>query len=169
MRLTYRQIEREDLGILRDWRNQYHIRNRTREHRLLNMINQVDWFESMSRNKNNEMYLMSVDFLPVGVCGLCYIDWVNRNAEVSLYIGNDNMRRQGIGTKVLKFLEKKAFDEFNLHRLWAEIYSNNVASRILFEKCGYTKEGKLREHVFKGGKYRDSFIYGLLKEEVNGD
>ena len=167
MYISYRQIERGDLGLLRDWRNQEDIRRCTREYRLLNMINQEDWFESISRDRNNEMYLMSIDLASVGVCGLCHIDWVNRNAEVSLYVGPENMRRQGIGAKMLRFLEVKAFDEFNLHKLWAEIFSNNTPSMKLFRKYGYVEEGRLKEQIFKGGKYWDSVFFSLYREDVD--
>ena len=27
----------------------------------------------------------------VGVCGLCYIDWINRNADFLIYIGKDSL------------------------------------------------------------------------------
>ena len=169
MYISYRQIERWDLKLLRDWRNLDEIRSRTREYRLLNMVNQEDWFESMSRNRSNEMYLISLDFISVGVCGLCNIDWVNRNAEVSVYIGAEYARRGGIGTAALKMLERKAFDEFNLHKLWAEIYSNNPISVALFEKCGYVEEGRLKEQVFKGGQYLDSVFFSLYRENANGN
>lgn len=163
MYISYRQIERGDLGLLRDWRNMDDIRSRTREYRLLNMVNQEDWFEKMSRDKNNEMYLISIDFIPVGVCGLCYIDWVNRNAEVSIYIGAEYARRGGIGTSALKMLKKKAFDEFNLHKLYVEIWTNNQPTIGLFEKAGYTLVGCRKEHAYKLGEYHDSLIYELLR------
>jgi len=164
MYISYRQIERRDLGLLRDWRNLDEIRIRTREYRLLNMTNQEDWFENISRDRTNEMYLISIDFIPVGVCGLCHIDWVNRNAEVSIYIGAEYARRGGTGTAALKMLERKAFDEFNLHKIYAEIFSNNMPSMELFKKCGYIEEGRLKEQVFKGGQYLDSVFFSLYKE-----
>ena len=39
-----RSLEENDLSILKDWRNSENIRKTTREYRLLNMINQKDWF-----------------------------------------------------------------------------------------------------------------------------
>ena len=32
-----------------------------------------------------------VDNKVLGACGLCYIDWINRNADFSIYIGDKNV------------------------------------------------------------------------------
>lgn len=168
--LRFRSIEREDLEQLKNWRNNSEIRSWTREYRLLNMENQNDWFKSMSRNKNNEMFLIEIllnnDWTPIGVCGLCYINWLSKNAEVSLYIGESGFRGLGLGKRILKFLKEKAFNELNLHKLWAEVYSGNAASMSLFEKAGYIMEGRLKQQVFKNGKYQDSVFFSLYRGVV---
>ena len=30
------------------------------------------------------------------------------------------------------------------------------------EKCGFNKEGHLKQHIFKNGYYYDAILYGLL-------
>ena len=155
-------LEQERLAQLRDWRNNDQIRHNFREYRLLNMINQHDWLDYVSRSREVEMF--GVDFFGglIGVCGLCNINWVNKTAEISLYIA-PAYQGKGHATQALDLLRQKAFEEFNLHRLWAEIFSFNIASITLFEKCGYVLEGRMVEHVFKAGKYNDSLIYGLVR------
>jgi len=165
MKVKLTQIEKAYLLRMRDWRNDNELRSRTREYSLLNMVNQEDWFEKVSRDRNNEMFAIHCEAGFIGVCGLCHIDWLNGTAEVSIYIGDSKQRGKGFGTEVLGLLKEKAFDEFNLHKLYAEIYSNNPASIALFEKSGYTLEGTLRKHVYKCGEYRDSLMYGLLKDD----
>lgn len=161
MQVRFRQLDVEDLPQLRDWRNDDRLRATTREYRLLNMVNQDDWFDYISRSREVEMFGIEVDGTLVGVCGLCYINWVYRTAEVSLHVAPAYQGR-GIAAQTLGLLQQKAFEEFNLHRLWAEIYEFNKVSIALFEKCSYVLEGRLREHVFKRGKYHDSLMYGLV-------
>jgi len=172
MDIRLRALEQTDLEQLRDWRNSDWLRPFVREYRLLNMINQRDWLDHISRSREVEMFGIEAFFIAndtvrqwnlIGVCGLTNINWANRTAEISLYI-KPSHQGEGIGAQVLEALRQKAFGEFNLHRLWAEIYSNNQASIRLFEKCGYAKEGVQREHVFKQGEYHDSLIYGLIKQ-----
>ena len=190
MEVRLRQVERTDLAQLRDWRNQEQIRMRAREYRMLNMDHQISWFDQIQTSSRTEMFVILVGeesalewagmhWTPVGVCGLCHIDWINRHAEVSIYIGPEEWQHKGVGTEVLHLLAKKAFSEFNLIRLWAEVYQFNESSVRLFEKCGYTREGTLRNHIIRGGIYTeelgwetcfyDAHIYGLLREDFVQD
>lgn len=165
------EIEREDLRTLKRWRNSDDVRYRSREYRFLNMVNQNDWFESMSRDRNSDMFLIMArdedsrtlqnkfGTGPIGVCGLCYIDWVNRHAEVSIYIGVKKFRRKGIGSLVLTQLDVRAFGELNLEKLWAEVYELNKPGIALFEKCGYVLVGERKHHVKLGGVSYSSFLY----------
>ena len=162
MQIQLRQIEVEDLPQLREWRNDDQLRRYVREYRLLNMVNQCDWLDYISRSRDVEMFGIEAGDVLVGVCGLCYINWVNRTAEVSLYAASA-LRDVNIAAQALVLLQHKAFEEFNLHRLWVEIYEFNLGNIELFEKCDYVLEGRLRKHVFKLGKYHDSLMYGLLR------
>jgi len=46
-----------------------------------------------------------------------------------------------------------AFSERGFNRIWALILENNIASRRMFEKCGYKTEGVLRQSIYKNGKF----------------
>lgn len=158
-----RVLEREDLKQLRDWRNDPEIFSRVREYRYLNMENQEAWFNSLRDDRQTIMFGIETDSRIIGVCGLTNIDWIGRKAEVSIYVGNKEFRGKGLGKEILDLLAQYAFEECNLNRLWAEIFHGNESGKMTFEKSGYQLEGVLKYHNFKGGKYIDSWIYGLLK------
>lgn len=168
MDVQLRAIEESDLSRIRDWRNDECLRSGFREYRLLNMVNQRDWLDHISRSREVEMF--GIDFFGglVGVCGLCNINWVNRTAEISLFIAPAHQDK-GYALQVLGLLRQKAFKELNLHRLWAETYSFHPAQIARLEKSGYVHEGILREHVFKRGRYHDSIIQGLVNDECAGN
>jgi len=42
----------------------------------------------------------------------------------------------------------------------------NPASGRVMEKLGMRKEGLLRDHVKKSGKFEDSVAYGILSSDV---
>lgn len=164
MDIRLRAIETEDLEQLRDWRNSDWLRPYVREYRLLNMTNQHEWFHYICTSQDVAMFGITIYDELVGVCGLCNISWPNRTAEVSIYL-TPEWQGQGIAHEVLKLLARKAFREYNLHRLWAEIYGNNQSSVKLFEDCGYKCEGKMVQHVYKDGRYHDSLLYGLVRND----
>ena len=95
-KVKFRAIERDDLPRLRDWRNSPAIRRRTREFRLLSLVDQERWFESLHNDRHTIMFdvLDEKDTL-IGVAGLTYIDWKNRRAEVSIYVGDEGAQGKG--------------------------------------------------------------------------
>ncbi len=101
----------------------------------------------------------------IGNIALRSIDECNRNADIGLMIGDGGVRGRGFGTEALALMVKHAFFSLNLHRVIAGVVESNVASIRLFERLGFQKEGKLREHFYVSGRYENVFVYGLLRSE----
>lgn len=53
----------------------------------------------------------------------------------------------------------------NLHRVWLRVYSNNVRAIASYEKCGFKREGVLRETRWINGRYYDTVMMGILDED----
>ena len=54
-----RAVEREDLKIMRDWRNLSEFRKNFREYRELNMEMQIKWFEKyVVEDDNTQMFII---------------------------------------------------------------------------------------------------------------
>ena len=166
--INLRALELEDLKQLRDWRNSLHIRQYTREYRLLNMENQIQWFKSLTNDKSNIMFGITTkkpQEALIGVCGLTHIDWKNRNAEISIYLGEKKWQRKGYASDALQALIRYGFFELGLHRLYAIIFQYNKESIKFFEKNGFEFEGLHKEARYWNGKYHDELIYGYLRRE----
>ncbi len=58
-----------------------------------------------------------------------------------------------------------AFGTLRLHRVSAAIGPDNAASIRLVSGLGFTHEGRIRDHVRKGGSWRDSLLYSVLAPE----
>jgi RimJ/RimL family protein N-acetyltransferase len=57
------------------------------------------------------------------------------------------------------------FTTLGLHRISAAIGPDNAASIAIVTRLGFTEEGRLRDHVFTNGAWRDSILYSLLAYE----
>jgi RimJ/RimL family protein N-acetyltransferase len=166
--VNLRALEKEDLEILRDWRNMKHVRKSTREYRLLNMINQKNWFESIQNDnppKNIMFGIVNKKRKLVGVTGLTYIDWKNRTSEISIYLSSINWQKKSEAQDVINLIMEYGFGELNLNRLWVEIYGLMNENIKLFEKMKFFKEGILREKVWRNKKWWDTYIYSKLASE----
>ena len=161
-----RAIEESDLSRLLLWRNQPNYRRFFREYRELSQVNQRNWFDSKVLNdKNTEMFSI-VDVKTgelLGACGLCYIDWINRNADFSIYIGKDDLYiDEKYAIDAAQLMMKYGFEELNLHRLWAEIYNFDELKKIMFDKLGFVLEGVQKDTHWTNGKWCDSIFYGCV-------
>ena len=100
----------------------------------------------------------------VGVCGLCYIDWINRNADFLIYIGKDSLYIDEVyAVDAAKVMMKYGFEELNLHRLWAEIYDFDKKKKKMFDKLGFAFEGTHKETHWTEGRWCDSLYYGMIE------
>jgi len=164
--IRLRAVEKKDLKQLMDWRNDPDVKKFTREYRVLSIQNQMQWLDSLARDRNTIMFAVETKKGKlIGCTGLTYIDWKNRRAEVSIYIGDKKYKGKGYGTDTLKTLMDHGFKELNLHMLFGEIFEYNKANIGLFEKCGFKKDAVLRHRLYRDGKYWDSIFYSILDKE----
>ena len=61
----------------------------------------------------------------IGIAGLHRIRYIQGNAEISLLIGDPNCRGKGFGLTALELLVDYAFSCLRLHRVYAQILSDN--------------------------------------------
>jgi len=163
-----RDIERSDLAQLLEWRNNPELRMYFREHRELSMEWQTQWFEEvvMKGDRVRMFSICNMEQELLGACGLCQIDWVNRSADFSIYIGyNDIYIDDVFAIDAAQLLIKYGFEELNLHRLWAEIYDFDERKTAMFERLEFEMEGRHRETHWTGGQWCDSLFFGLLNPE----
>lgn len=164
-----RAIEKKDLPQLMQWRNNPELRKYFRETDEINLVNQEKWFESViSKNSVHKMFsIVKLDTNELmGACGLCYIDWINRSADFSIYLGFDDLYIDSLyAVEAAKLMKDYGFDVLNLHRLWAEIYSIDKPKMKFFDTLGFSLDGEFRETYWYDSKWHNSLFYSLLSTD----
>ncbi len=166
--VSLRALEKEDLSILKEWRNSSHVRKSTREYKLLNMINQKNWFESIHQSnppKEIMFGILNKRKKLIGVAGLTYIDWKNRNSEISIYFSTKNWQTKPDAKETINLILEYGFEELNLHRLYVEIFSLMKENIKLFTQMKFIKEGELRDKVWRENKWWNTVIFSKLSSE----
>ena len=102
----------------------------------------------------------------VGTVILSDVDQKNGAAQVHIKVLGRH-KGKGLGSDAINAIVRFALFELRLNCIYAEILSYNHVSVGLFEKCGFRKEGILRERVFKNGHYNDVFLYSILRKDVD--
>jgi len=83
-------------------------------------------------------------------------------AEVGFMI-KPSAQGKGFAGEALKLFKHYAFLNLKLNKLVATCSVNNTGSFKLLEKCGFTREGCLKQNVIIKGQYVDDYIYGSCK------
>lgn len=106
------------------------------------------------------------DFPAIGLIDLFEFDPKNNRAGIGIVIQDGDNRRQNIGSEALELLIHYAFFNLNLHQLYANIGTENVASLALFSKFGFQKIGTKKDWVLVNGIYKDEAIFQLINNQL---
>jgi RimJ/RimL family protein N-acetyltransferase len=161
-----RAVEERDLATLLAWRNDPRLRRYFREYRELNTTQQRGWFDSRVNNDPaTRMFAIEslADGRLLGACGLCYIDWINRTADFSIYIGADDAYIDTVfAPDAAISMIGYGFEELGLNRIWAEIYDFDERKSDFLNRLGFKLEGRHRQTHWTEGAWHDSLFLSLL-------
>jgi [ribosomal protein S5]-alanine N-acetyltransferase len=73
--------------------------------------------------------------------------------------------RRGYALDATRTLVDFGFRELKLHRISAAMGPDNTASIAIVRRLGMTYEGRIRDHVYTNGRWRDSLLYSVLVNE----
>ncbi|MFC4450310.1 GNAT family N-acetyltransferase [Halorussus aquaticus] len=166
-RVDLRVTEREDLDLIQRARSDPDIRTAL-THTAPQTREQVEeFYEEFVSTDNGDASFVACERGgdPVGQVSLFRTE--HDHGEISYWLLPE-ARGEGYATEAVSLLLDHAFDTSGRHRVYARVVDFNEASRAVVERLGFTEEGRLREHVFLDGAYRDVVLYGLLRDEWDG-
>jgi [ribosomal protein S5]-alanine N-acetyltransferase len=86
-----------------------------------------------------------------------------KNLEIGFFISEDFWGK-GIATRAIKAAASYAFSNFDIIRIYAEVFSDNIGSRKALEKAGFKLEATLKNNIIKNEVIKDCCIYSVLRE-----
>jgi RimJ/RimL family protein N-acetyltransferase len=101
----------------------------------------------------------------IGSCQLLNINWIHRSAELQIRIGDSAFHSKAYGSEAVILLINFGFKDLNLHRIYLHVFAVNARAVRAYEKCGFTREGTLKEAAFIDGKWVDVHVMGLLNHD----
>ena len=173
-RTFLRRAEREDLDTIVAWMEdpdflQFLYGDPTRSPKQIReqIVSMLGRAAGQSMPGGIYLVIDSPEHGPVGLLSLQRISWRNRSCSVDLYMGEKKLRNRLVAGVAFYRAMEYCFDELNMHRVSAFIYSFNEPSWRMIEKSGAKRELTLEEHVARDGKLYDVYCYGLLRSEFN--
>ena len=169
-RIRLRAVEREDLPFFVTWLNDPEVIKGLFIYLPLSSTEEERWFEQLADLPPGEKPL-AIEILDgenwrlVGNSSFHNISMNNRSAEVGIFIGDKKEWNKGYGTETMQMLLEHGFETLNLHRIFLRVYSNNLQAIKAYEKAGFIQEGRMREDHYRQGKYYDTLIMSVLRDD----
>jgi len=76
---------------------------------------------------------------------------------------HDDWQGKGVGTALMRAGVDLADKWLNLTRLELEVYTDNEPAVRLYERFGFEREGTLRQHAYRDGRYVDAYMMARLR------
>jgi len=169
-RVRLRAAERDDVKKFFVWVNDPDVTRYLSLYLPMSTVDEENWFDAMTKRDQNEKTLVieardGDGWKMIGNCGVFDIDPVNRMGELGIMLGEKDEWNKGYGAETMILLLRHGFETLNLNRVHLRVYAENRRAKRSYEKAGFVEEGRLRESVYKHGKYDDVIVMSVLRSE----
>jgi RimJ/RimL family protein N-acetyltransferase len=151
------------------WMNDPKVRRYARNMWPITLEEVKKWFEPLADRQMREFIVFTVYHKhakrPIGNIGFNHINWVSRNANIFLTIGEPEYWGKGIAGEASRLMINYGFTELNFHKIFAGVFTPNSRSLRAAEKLGFKKEGVLKEEMYVDGQYHDMHKFALFKRD----
>jgi len=166
-RICFRPAEIERSPIYQAWINDPENHQFLARFRPLNGLEERQWLEKAHERKEHHLFEIALreGERPIGLCSLGLGEQPHRSGELGISIGEREFQGKGFGSEAIGLLLDYGFLTLGLHRIQLFVYENNPRAIRCYEKCGFRREGAIRDHTFLGGQYYDSIVMSITEDE----
>ncbi len=157
----------------------FQLQQDTERNRLLDFLHPPhsraaleDWVrEKAKREFKNDAFQWLIETLagdPVGSIATQTCNSRDGTFSYALDVAREHQRRGYAGEAIVMVL-RYYFQELRYQKVNVATQSDNAATIALHEHLGFTHEGTQRRMLFQQGRYFDLVLFGLTKEEFEGN
>ena len=169
-RIRLRAVEPGDVESFHAWVNDPEVTRGLAMYLPYSLADEKNWFDGLAKRDMREKPL-AIEIKKgrawklIGNCGVFDIDSTARSAELGIMIGDKSEWNKGYGSETMSLLLRHCFETLNMNRVSLRVYTANVRAVRAYEKAGFQMEGRLREAVYKNGKYDDVLVMSVLRAD----
>ena len=127
----------------------------------------LDQQEEQPRRKFQLAVVLKSSGQLIGTCGIRKASVGAHEADIGYELSPDQWGH-GYATEAARAIVQFGFAELKVHRIWAWCVADNMASARVLERLGLKLEGRLRDKEYFKGRWWDTLMYGILKDEWLG-
>ena len=158
--VNLRIVEREDLPLIAEWKNNLDYIG---EYNPLRQLSKGEIEKNYDKLGPEEKWFLieKKDGSKIG-----FIDqFVVRDHLGIGFVMVPSERGKGYCTEAVHLMVDYSFLSKDITKILTLTHIENIASQKVLEKTGFKREGLLRKELFMWGKWVDSYRYSILREE----
>lgn len=113
--------------------------------------------------KQLRLVICRKDDTPVGLIDIFDFEPKHRRAALGIIISNVRNREKGFGSEALRLVCDYSFRHLGLHQVYANVGTDNVPSKLMFEKAGFVRCGHKKDWNYIDGEFQDELSYQLIQ------
>jgi len=161
-------INLSEIKKIYDWKNNKELCDFIGStYKPISLFQIEDWLIKNQNDSNQVMFgiYTNEDNNFIGIVRLMFINWVNRNTELGIFIGENEYQSKGFGKEILSLVSKYAFNTINLNKIYLKVSISNERAVNLYKSFNFEIEGVLKKHFFINNKFEDVNMMSLFKNE----
>jgi RimJ/RimL family protein N-acetyltransferase len=169
-RVYLRAFEPEDYTLTIKWRNDEGITKALAGNRFfVSQAKEKKWVEEKSINNVDYIYLaicLREDGKMIGYTSINSIDCRNLKAEWGgTIIGEKDFWGKGYATEAAMLMLEYLFEQYPMHKCYGYCLEEHQVTEKMLLSLGFTKEGFVRDDVFKDGEFKSKLLFSILRDE----
>jgi RimJ/RimL family protein N-acetyltransferase len=168
-KIKLRALTQSDLELTLQWNNQPDIRDTYAGHPYpVNREKEQAWYNRVLTS-DASLNVFGIELTAsqklIGLTMLKNVNFINREAEWAIYIGDAEERGKGYAKEAMIQTLRWGFHQLGLNRIFLKVETQNINAIGMYKKAGFVEEGILRNCVFKNNEYRSQMILSMLQDE----
>ena len=155
--MNMRRAEKNDVSLFAEWAN---------DREYLGEYQDV-W--EISKEKLGEIMLQGTIFFIIekkdGTKIGHITSWTRGKTREMGFALVPNERGKGYGTEAIQMMVDYLFLNTQVVRIQVQTDEENMPSKRVLEKAGFTREGTMRKASYVRREYRDMYLYSILRDE----
>ncbi|MBF91555.1 MAG: hypothetical protein CMP34_01960 [Rickettsiales bacterium] len=160
-----KDLELKEIEIARNLHNDNSVLKFLTDPSKVSKIQQSKWFFSLEQSSKSFRLIIfeknSMTF--VGIFRIDQLDLKNKSVVIGLDI-TPKQRGKKFSLKIYHYLLQYIY-KIGINRVSLETLETNYVAINLYKKLGFKNEGRLREAIWRDGRFLDCIKFSLLKKE----
>jgi RimJ/RimL family protein N-acetyltransferase len=155
----------EDAEVMITWFEDLEVTARLGRRFVPSLEWERGWLQRAAEDPDTVQWAIEHEGRTVGTTGIRGIDWANQHGETGTLIGDKSLWGRGIARETMRLRADFAFTELPLRKLKSGYLEGNEASRRAQRSAGYREVGRLREELFRDGRWLDVILTELHRTD----